>query len=136
MEKESITEKEWESHGFKCRAIFVRHSYRCGYVGIPKGHPAYEKSYSDLPIEAHGGLIYGRIEDDGLHWFGFDCAHAGDKLADSPPLFESDHFWTLEEVVDETERMAYQFSKLTLRDVIEEKLKWMPDWFKNKVASK
>lgn len=133
-EKKSITEKKWQSHGFKCKVIFVRRSHRCGYVGIPKGHVAYDKDYDDLPIEVHGGLTYGQIGEDGLNWFGFDCAHLGDKTKDDfPSLEENEHFWTLEEVVKETEQMAQQFSKLTLRAIIIEKMKWMPDWFKNNV---
>ena len=29
-------------------------------------------------VHVHGGLTYAGTEDDGIHWFGFDCAHAGD----------------------------------------------------------
>lgn len=43
------------------------------------------------------------------------------------------HFWTLEEVVRETEKMAKQFSELTLQAIIKKKLEWMPNWFKNNV---
>jgi len=130
--KKSIIEKEWEAYGFKCKVIFVRQSHRCGYVGIPKGHVAYDKRYDELPIEVHGGLTYGEVEEDGLKWFGFDCAHLEDATASSP----SGHFWTLEEVVEETEKMAKQFSELTLRKIIEYKLEWMPDWFKKNVLIK
>ena len=134
-EKPSIVEKEWEAYGFKCKVIFVRQSHRCGYVGIPKGHVAYDKDYTDLPIEVHGGLTYGQFGEDGLKWFGFDCAHAGDATAHFS-LEEGDHFWTLDEVVEETEKMAKQFSELTLRKIIEYKLEWMPDWFKENVQIK
>ena len=131
--KKSIIEKEWEAYGFKCKVIFVRQSHRCGYVGIPKGHVAYDKRYDELPIEVHGGLTYGAVEEDGLKWFGFDCAHSEDATASSP---SEGHFWTLEEVVEETEKMAKQFSELTLRKIIEYKLEWMPDWFKKNVLIK
>jgi len=111
IRKATITEKEWESNGFKCRALFVRQTHRCGYVGIPKDHIAYDKNYNDLLIEVHGGLTYGEVEDDGLCWFGFDCIHAGDKGVGLLSNLKG-HFWTLEEVVEETEKMAKQFAEL------------------------
>ncbi len=75
----------------------------CGYVGVPKGHPAYGRDYDDVGAEVHGGLTYA---DSGEHlteahevrtafenglngtekkiprlwWLGFDCAHGGDLL--------------------------------------------------------
>ena len=62
----------------------------CGYVGVPREHPAYGKSYNDVDVEVHGGLTYaakceGEIchvpapgMPDDVWWLGFDCAHAGD----------------------------------------------------------
>lgn len=134
-EKASITEKEWESEGFKCKVIFARQSHRCGYVGVPKGHIAYDKDYDELPIDVHGGLTYGSIEGT-VCWFRFDCAHLGDKMAEMPELSSKDHFWSLEETIKETEQMAKQFKKLTLRNIIQYKLKYMPDWFKDNIEIK
>lgn len=64
----------------------------CGYVGVPKSHPAYGKS--DLDLDVHGGITYSQKcggyichlteDEDDLYWFGFDCMHAGD----SAPGFE------------------------------------------------
>jgi len=79
-----------------------------GYVGVPEGHPLWDKSY-DPPedaysmsenarwwnivvhkkheyrlhdIQVHGGLTYAgpvyKGNSDGLHYFGFDTAHAYD----------------------------------------------------------
>ena len=134
-EKPTETEKEWKAHGFNCRVLFVRQSHRCGYVGIPKGHIAYDKSDSDLPIDVHGGLTYSKIEEDGLNWFGFDCIHAGDKSASSliPSFNAKDHFWTLEEVVKETEDMAKQFAELTLGQIIAYKIQYEPEWFTHNI---
>lgn len=42
-----IVEKEFESNGLKCVVTFQRLGHRCGYVGVPKGHPLYGKEYSD-----------------------------------------------------------------------------------------
>lgn len=65
----------------------------CGYVGVDKDHPYFESNYSNVDVEAHGGLTYSnkcqpnpdgvchkveKGEDDNIWWFGFDCAHALD----------------------------------------------------------
>ena len=42
-----IVEKEFEYKGMKCVVTFQKHGHRCGYVGVPKGHPLYGKDYSD-----------------------------------------------------------------------------------------
>lgn len=96
--------KHWidEETGFDC--LIVRNGLGgigalCGYVGLPKGHPWYGKSYDDcrLPggeyVDVHGGLTFasgcgGKIchnaEEDGVianeevWWVGFDCCHSGD----------------------------------------------------------
>lgn len=46
-EKRYVVEREFEHAGYKCVVIFGNSGYRCGYVGIPKDHPLYEKGYSD-----------------------------------------------------------------------------------------
>lgn len=72
----------------------------CGYVGVPKGHPAYGADYDRVDVSVHGGLTYadtcmasdgpedqpsagichvpfeGRPHD--VYWLGFDCGHAFD----------------------------------------------------------
>lgn len=83
--------EEWRHAGFPCLA--VRHpslGHWCGYVGVPPGHACHGKGYSDIDVEAHGGLTYANAcEGDVCHvakpgepeevwWFGFDCAHSGD----------------------------------------------------------
>jgi hypothetical protein len=133
-ELKSITEKEWEHAGFKCKVVFVRQSHRCGYVTIPKSNIAFGKGYDELPIDVHGGLTFDDIDSTtpNEQTFGFDCAHLGDKTL-SYSFEENGHFWTLEETVAETNRMAEQFAKLTLKDLVMHKLEYMPDWFKNSV---
>lgn len=66
-------------------------THRCGYVGVPKDHPLYGKSYKEADekydIYAHGGLTFSEsnskypIEKKDTWWFGYDCAHAGDTLS-------------------------------------------------------
>ena len=69
----------------------------CGYVGVTRDHPAYEKDYTrlDVDLDVHGGLTFadkcqpdaeekgichipGEGEPDDVWWLGFDCSHAGD----------------------------------------------------------
>ncbi len=86
----------FSERGFPC--VVLRHAnfgHLNGYVGVPRGHPLYRKSYRDLDVRVHGGLSYsGDLSDVPLRvlfsvlkypdvawwWFGFDCAHAYDVV--------------------------------------------------------
>jgi hypothetical protein len=68
----------------------------CGFVGVPREHPAHGEDYNDVEVSVHGGLTFGSAcrgssenghgichvvepgEPDDVWWFGFDCAHSGD----------------------------------------------------------
>jgi len=76
-------------NGFPCMIIRNPLGVLCGYVGIPPGHPWYEKHYNDLTVSAHGGLTFSDwstmkpAELDASEavrqwWIGFDCGHAFD----------------------------------------------------------
>lgn len=78
-----------EATGLDC--LIVRHPHfgnLNGYVGVPKGHPLFDKDYDDPPVEVHGGLTFagrspGWAGSEGkpeLFYFGFDTAHAWDFL--------------------------------------------------------
>jgi hypothetical protein len=74
--------------GYRCLVVVNAMCVRCGYVGVPKSHPAYGVNYNDMQdIDCHGGLTFdGEIkcisaEPDDLWYFGFDCAHGFDKRA-------------------------------------------------------
>jgi hypothetical protein len=42
------TEKDWVTKaGLRAVCLFVKGSYRCGYVGISKGHPLYGVEYHE-----------------------------------------------------------------------------------------
>lgn len=83
-------EKEWQSSGLTCVVVATSMGHRCGYVGVPKEHPAHGFDY-DIDtlndIHVHGGLTFASAVDkgypcanpDGLWFFGYDCAHIGDK---------------------------------------------------------
>ena len=87
--------------GLPCLAVRNRLSGNwCGYVGVAPDHPLHGKGYSDegLPdLDVHGGLTFADAcsageneaqgichtpapgEPDHVWWFGFDCAHGGDR---------------------------------------------------------
>ena len=128
-----------ERHGtyrdYEWVITFEQDGHRCGYVGIPEGHPLYEKSEEELPnISCHGGITFtghekiGFSSDDWL--IGFDCAHypmdAIDKdgirryfgenelhnIDSSIMQFRTTgHTWTAEEVEEECKSIINQIIK-------------------------
>lgn len=136
--KSGFVYKDWSHAGLRCKVISGPFQNFNGYVAVPKNHVAYGKDYDHLPIDVHGGLTFGqqgqkesdgKWEDSDFWWFGFDTAHLGDKVTYSDGIEEHEgHWWTLEEVVKETECMAEQFSKLTLQAIIKKTLRWQPNW--------
>lgn len=130
-------EKEWEHAGLKCAVTLAREAqHRCGYVRVPPTHPAFGHHYDHIDVDVHGGLTFGAFEpcshEDGQgYWFGFDCNHAGDsgydpnvdiKSITDPTVLhlleihkqffrmDEGHYWTHDEVVAETERLAEQLA--------------------------
>lgn len=85
-----VVESDFEYKGLRCVTIFSMNGWRCGYVGVPKGHKFYGKDYCDIERllnygDCHGGLTYSSNQENSeypvesnLWWFGFDCAHFGD----------------------------------------------------------
>lgn len=82
---------EWRSQkGLPCLIVRGSVGALCGYVGVPKGHPAYGKDRDDVNVRVHGGLTYdgpcsGHVchvpnegESDDIWWLGFDTGHAFD----------------------------------------------------------
>jgi hypothetical protein len=140
-------EREWEAFGLKCVVTQNREAQaRCGYVRIPQGTPDWGLDYNDIDVDVHGGLTFGDmepcIEPDGRgHWVGFDCNHYCDAMYDpsidasqiSDPAiripmlihrqtFHSEaHFWSYDEVVAETERLASQLALKCFGENVEKK---------------
>lgn len=114
----TVIEKDWiTTSGLRAVVLFVRNSHRCGYVGVGGESSLYEKDYNSLyedgvSIDVHGGLTFSDksekypADNNGLWWFGFDCAHSGDatKYFSGP----DDVFRSLEYCVAECENMATQ----------------------------
>lgn len=88
--------KQWqdEATGYPCLIVRNRGGALCGYVGVPEGHPCFEKDYEKVDADVHGGLTFAdhcspngdesrhichkTDGDDHVWWLGFDCAHSGD----------------------------------------------------------
>lgn len=82
---------EFEHQGIKCSVIrqFAPHGpeggylyggHLCGYVCLPSGHPWAIEDRMKIDCGAHGGLTYGKWQEDGNYWIGFDCAHSEDVI--------------------------------------------------------
>lgn len=86
-----------EATGFPCLIVRNEVGALCGYVGISTQHPLYGKDYDDAGLSIHGGLTFAAScdhsdeatgichvpaagEPDNIWWFGFDCAHAFDRM--------------------------------------------------------
>lgn len=85
---DNIISKELDYYDFihkKLPCRIIRHYGNLnGYVGVPKGHILFEKKYSNLDINVHGGLTYGDfqiiegVSYNDYFYFGFDTTHNGD----------------------------------------------------------
>ena len=113
--KSLVKEFKTES-GLKALILFIDNSHHCGYVAVEKNHFLYGVDSVDidrLVDNVHGGLTfsgkktYGLV-DDNLWWFGFDCAHHGDKTSYFDGIFRDSDF-----VEYECESMANQISNIT-----------------------
>jgi hypothetical protein len=84
VQPEIIVEGGGTYKEFEYLVVLNHNAHRCGYVAIPKEHPAYNAgSYDDIDVEVHGGLTFfsephiveSTCEDK---WAGFDAGHAYD----------------------------------------------------------
>lgn len=120
--------KDWVTEsGLRAVILFVSDSHHCGYIEVPKNHPLFGKEYSEScdslteggppesVFDVHGGITYSGggedssypVESDGW-WFGYDCAHAGDKKFsrfDSSGVFRDVNY-----CVNECESLAKQIA--------------------------
>lgn len=144
-EEKIVVEKDVMHNGIRCVVLFVR-THRCGYVCVPKNNPAYKMDYEDIPLEVHGGLTFASDTlseikpTPGDYWIGFDCAHAGDAMTGDIGMISlhlrEGHLWTAEETLQETKHLAEQLKSLTWKQIINAKMEFMPEWFKQRVEVK
>ncbi len=89
----------------------------CGYVAIPRGHPAFRALEDDLDVSVHGGLTFSGScdpegdpalaichvvepgEDDDVFWFGFDCGHYLDVQPGMDAMQREDGRRTISEIM-------------------------------------
>lgn len=75
---------EFTHNGVDCKIMRHSNGFLCGYIKLHNGCEYVDKSFEDIPIEAHGELTYSSQLGDGF-WIGFDCAHFNDCIP-GPPL--------------------------------------------------
>lgn len=107
-------ELDFMVEGFPC--AIRRHRrllHLCGYIGVsPYIAPS---NYDDFWPAVHGGWTFSSNRKpngnpDGLVWFGFDCAHAGD-LIPGMRAFPGDEYRTIQYVREELERVAKELAE-------------------------
>ena len=95
--------KRWQHVGIECA---VHRGFTLnGYCLIPEDHPLADKQVEEIgDFYVHGGITLqrGRV-------IGFDTNHYGDSWPGSP--FPG-HIWLLDEVVEETNRLAEQIAQV------------------------
>jgi len=65
--------------GFKCEVIRnLQFGNWLGYLVLPREHPWYGLHYDDIDAVVHGGLTYGKCDENDTWAIGFDCAHTWD----------------------------------------------------------
>jgi hypothetical protein len=85
-----VDKRQWQDPATGLPCLIVRNwmGALCGYVGVSREHPYFEKSYHDVDVEVHGGLTFAGACDGDEHgichvvepdaavwWLGFDCGH-------------------------------------------------------------
>lgn len=137
-------EKDFMIDDYRCVVVGQDMGHRCGYVGLPKSHPLSGTRYEKINVDVHGGLTYGRenenypVENAEKRWYiGFVCAHCYDipdaKLIDelSPKEFaearkstasmyasfgKNMHLWTIEDVEKELKDLVGQLKRYEFTD--------------------
>jgi hypothetical protein len=120
---------EWVDEGTRLPCLVLRNpevGNLCGYVGVPPGHLTWGMHYGDLhQVMVHGGLTYnGYGEDDRVvegyadsWYFGYDCAHFGDRYGFNTPLsmlssLMGGEYRDAEYCMDQCRRLASQLIKI------------------------
>lgn len=114
-----LVAKDWiTAAGFRAVVVLVFHdlpSHFCGYVAVPKDHPACVNAELEQELEVHGGITFSELNPEypvstlePTYWLGYDCAHSGDKT------YMNRHgvFRSLEFNIQECEKLASQLASL------------------------
>ncbi len=138
-------QKVWRAHDAVCVVAMMDRGHRCGYVGVPEGHPLYGHSATE-PIKAlngrtmlasfdvHGCLYFAEGGDDypinliygpKLWWLGYDCMHYGDCAdpewaeVETVRLFDDGTIKSLYYCINECESLARQIKVAVAGEVAE-----------------
>lgn len=105
----------WQHEGVECAIHYVPgYDISNGYCFIPDGHPlehsdVWEDPFAfDTLLDVHGGVTFGPEKTEGGHVVGFDTNHFNDYSAISNPLGRR---WSIDDVIEETNRMAVQIAR-------------------------
>ena len=101
--------------GMQCKLCLNRVNNWCGYVFLPPSHPYYNSTDPAIDeLDVHGSIT---AHAKGI--LGFDTSHIGDFMPSPERLLdmhhESDHYWTYDETVAETKRLADQLIEVALQ---------------------
>ena len=114
-----IVKKEGSEHlwisaeGYHCRIWRNHMGVWCGYVTVPKSHPAFGKHYDDVDVDVHGGLTYSESEGHDDIWvLGFDCGHAGDIIIGMSTSWDGATYKDKAYVTVETNSLSIQLGKM------------------------
>lgn len=104
----------------------------CGYVGVPGGHPYFNKGYNDIDdVDVHGGLTFAdhchgdeetgicHKSENEVWWIGFDCGHWSDLMPGMGDQFriesgEHINYRDIDYVKNETLNLARQLKNIEL----------------------
>jgi hypothetical protein len=120
---------EWVDEGSRLPCLVLRNPNAgnlCGYVGVPPGHLAWGMHYNDLhQVKVHGGLTFNGPGEDvdapddytDYWYYGYDCAHFGDKFGFATPLsmlpfIRNGEYRDAEYCMNQCERLASQLIKI------------------------
>lgn len=97
-----------EETGLPCLIVRGPSGALCGYVGVDTAHPLHGKGWmDDVDFDVHGGITFTNGcghdadpargichipapgEPDDVWWFGFDCAHSGDRMPERDAVFRA-----------------------------------------------
>ena len=113
--------REWTHRGITCRVYvtdYFNRGYKRpnGYVELSEGHPARHLNLQgdDVDVfDVHGGITYGGC---GSRVIGWDTAHCDDNWTGDPA--KPGRLWTVDDVEDETTRLADQVADLYTPEAI------------------
>lgn len=143
-----IIESDFEYKGYRCVTIFTDMGYRCGYVGLPEGHPLYGMShdsqlkmkFKDLegnPMGKRGILTLFCVPDDQIPLELYFDVHGSITYADggkeSHHPIDSDLWWLGFDCGHYGDRPDYELLEKTWGDnaIVKHRLedKWLYDGY-------